>query len=211
MAVFAYCANSSGDGQVNYRRLHDQRLILGQFVPLPMQTWKQNTFKMFQKSTMGLSQPIKIKAMQVCSSRFWLTLAGWRSIDWQHSLPHQSPIEYQDNRVVNHIQAEQAMTIFYNPPAFNWNTTDWCIWTFWLWSPLSRCFLTWECQECHVLEVQISAFSFQELTFLTMKWSQFIAIPLLSALGWVHSAQFIFSCRWAFKHKYISNNSTIYK
>ena len=73
---------------------------------------------------MGLSQPIKIKAMQVCSSRFWLTLAGWRSIDWQHSLPHQSPIEYQDNRVVNHIQAEQAMTIFYNPPAFNWNTTD---------------------------------------------------------------------------------------
>ena len=199
VAVFAYCANSSGDGQVNYRRLHDQRLILGQFVPLPMQTWKQNTFEMFQKSTMGLSQPIKIKAMQVCSSRFWLTLAGWRSIDWQHSLPHQSPIEYQDNRVVNHIQAEQAMTIFYNPPAFNWNTTDWCIRTFWLWSPLSRCFLTWECQECHVLEVQISAFSFQELTFLTMKWSQFIAIPLLSALGWVHSAQFIFFLQMSFQ------------
>ena len=48
--------------------LHDQQLTLGQFVLLPMQTWKWNTFKMFQMSTMFVSHPVKIKAMQVCRS-----------------------------------------------------------------------------------------------------------------------------------------------
>ena len=78
MAVFAHCANSSGDGQVNYRRLHDQQLTLGQSVLLPMQTWKGNTFKTLQMSTMFVSHPIKMK---VCSNHFWQALAGWRSID----------------------------------------------------------------------------------------------------------------------------------
>ena len=40
MAAFAYYASSSGDGQVNYRRLHDQQLSLRHFVLLPMQTSK---------------------------------------------------------------------------------------------------------------------------------------------------------------------------
>ena len=83
MAVFAYCASSSGDGQANYRRLHDQQLTLGQFVLLPMQTWKGNARKMFQMSTMLVSLPIKIKVMKVCSNHFWQALAGWRSIDSQ--------------------------------------------------------------------------------------------------------------------------------
>ena len=65
-----YCASRSGDGQVNYRRLHDQQLTPGQFVLLHMQTWKWNTLKMFQMSTMLVSQPIKIKAIPVCSSIF---------------------------------------------------------------------------------------------------------------------------------------------
>ena len=89
MAAFAYYASSSGDGQVNYRRLHDQQLSLRHFVLLPMQTSKWNTFKMFQMSTMRcFLHTIKIKAMQVCSSHF--ELAGWRSIDWQPSLRQES-------------------------------------------------------------------------------------------------------------------------
>ena len=50
--------------------LHDQQLTLGQSVLLPMQTWKWYTFKMLQMSTMFVSHPIKIKAMQFCSSLF---------------------------------------------------------------------------------------------------------------------------------------------
>ena len=50
--------------------LHDQQLTLGQSVLLPMQTWKWYTFKMLQMSAMLVSHPIKIKAMQFCSSLF---------------------------------------------------------------------------------------------------------------------------------------------
>ena len=94
MAVFAHCANSSGDGQVNYRRLHDQQLTLGQFVLLPMQTWKGNTFKTLQMSTMFVSHPIKMK---VCSNHFWQALAGWRSIDSQFFCCQLPAIEYQES------------------------------------------------------------------------------------------------------------------
>ena len=90
--VMAKWINSSGDGQVNYRRLHDQQLTLGQFV-LPMQTWKWNAFKMLQMSTMRLSHHIKIKAMQVCSSRFYRR--------WRYGVPSTGRIPFASCHQLN--------------------------------------------------------------------------------------------------------------
>ena len=108
--------------------------------------------------------------------------------------------------MANQIQvAEQPVTIFNNPLAFNWNTKDWRILT--LFEPFkhSDLFALKSLEPLHNLGVSFaggacSASSFLDLHSLEVKplcMNKFIAIPLDSS-SWM-DLSYLASCRWAFK------------